>query len=58
MSDEGIVACVEIGGVGAVFRCVFGGFVSSFFFEVLIFLCCGNIVYSYYFVVLPQILRL
>ena len=31
VSDGGIVACVEIGGVGAVFRCVVEGFVPSFF---------------------------
>ena len=39
VSDGGIVACVEIGGVGAVFRCVVEGFIPSFFLGVLIFVC-------------------
>ena len=30
VSGGGIAACVEIEGVGAVFRCVVEGFVSSF----------------------------
>ena len=49
--------CIDKGCRGGFGR-MFGGFMSSFFFGVLIFLCCENIVYSYYFVVLPQILRL